>query len=43
MKISDLNGFDESDPFIRKVTNKNLLAWWSYEEIANELESALYE
>jgi hypothetical protein len=43
MKISDLNGFDESDPFIRKVTNKNLLAWWSYEEIANELENALHE
>jgi hypothetical protein len=43
MKISDLNGFDESDPFIRKVTNKNLLAWWSYEEIASELENALYE
>lgn len=43
MKLSDLNGFDESDPFIRETNNKNLLAWWSYEEIANELENALYE
>ncbi len=43
MKLSDLNGFDESDPFTRETNNKNLLAWWSYEEIANELENALYE
>jgi hypothetical protein len=43
MKLTDLNDFDESDPFIRYDHNKNLLAWWSYEEIANELENVLYE
>jgi len=43
MKLADLRDFDESDPFIRDTNNKNLLAWWSYEEIANQLQNALYE
>jgi hypothetical protein len=43
MKLTDLKDFDESDPFIRDTDNKNLLAWWSYEEIAVMLENALYE
>ena len=43
MKLTDLNGFDESDPFIRDTNNKNLLAWWSYEEIAVMLENAIDE
>ena len=29
MKLSDLRDFDESDPFIRDTSNKNLLAWWA--------------
>lgn len=43
MKLQDLRDFDESDPFIRETSNKNLLAWWSYEEIASQLQNALYE
>jgi hypothetical protein len=43
MKLSDLRGFDESDPFIRDIENKNLLAWWAYEEIADEFYNRLYE
>jgi hypothetical protein len=43
MKLQDLRDFDESDPFIRDTNNKNLLAWFSYEEIANQLQNALYE
>jgi hypothetical protein len=43
MKLQDLRDFDESDPFIRDTNNKNLLAWFSYEEIANQLHDALYE
>jgi hypothetical protein len=39
----DLNGYDESDPFIHDTTNKNLMAWAAYETIAGELEGALYE
>ena len=41
MKLSDLRDFDESDPFIRDTSNKNLLAWWAYEEIAVMLENQL--
>ena len=43
MKLSDLRDFDESDPFIRDTSNKNLLAWWAYEEIAVMLENQLYD
>jgi hypothetical protein len=43
MKLTDLKDFDESDPFIRDTNNKNLLAWWSYEEIAVMLENAIDE
>ena len=41
MKLNDLRDFDESDPFIRDTINKNLLAWWAYEEIAVMLENQL--
>ena len=41
--LQDLNGFDNSDPFIREVQNKNLLAWASYEIIAGWLENQLYD
>ena len=41
--LQDLNGFDNSDPFIRDVQNKNLLAWASYEIIAGRLENQLYD
>jgi hypothetical protein len=43
MKLTDLRDFDESDPFIRDTNNKNLLAWWSYEQIAIMLENAIDE
>ena len=43
MKLTDLRDFDESDPFIRDTNNKNLLAWWSYEQIAVMLENAIDE
>ena len=43
MKLTDLRNFDESDPFIRDTNNKNLLAWWSYEQIAVMLENAIDE
>ena len=41
MKLNDLRDFDESDPVIRDTINKNLLAWWAYEEIAVMLENQL--
>jgi hypothetical protein len=43
MKLTDLRDFDESAPFIRDTNNKNLLAWWSYEQIAVMLENAIDE
>lgn len=43
MKLADLRDFDESDPFARGTNNKNLLAWWAYEEIAVMLENAIDE
>jgi hypothetical protein len=42
-QLTDLRDFDESDPFIRDTNNKNLLAWWSYEQIAVMLENAIDE
>jgi hypothetical protein len=41
--LQDLNGFDNSDPFIRGIYNKNLLSWASYEIIAGRLENQLYD
>lgn len=43
MTLYDLRGFDKEDPFIREDFNKNLLAWFAYEEIAHQLENELYE
>jgi hypothetical protein len=43
MKLTDLRDFDEGDPFIRDTNNKNLLAWWAYEEIAVMMENAIDE
>lgn len=43
MKLTDLSDFDESDIFVREDGNKNLLAWFAYEEIANQLQNALDE
>ena len=43
MELHDLRDFDKEDIFIRDTHNKNLLAWFAYEEIANDLYSRLYE
>lgn len=34
---ADLNGWDKSDPFARDTNNRNLLAWFGFEEAANRL------
>lgn len=36
-----LKGFDAEDYFIRDTQNRNLLAWFAYEEINNQLLNAL--
>ena len=41
--LSSMNGWDDDDPFVEDIYNKNILAWFAYEETAymlkNELES----
>jgi hypothetical protein len=43
LKPQDFRGYDKSDPFIREVNNRNLMAWAAYETIAFDMENALYE
>ena len=39
--IHDLNGWDDSDPFIRETNNQNLLAWFSFETVCTDIQSWL--
>ena len=43
--LSQLFGekFDESDPLILNYTNKNLMAWFGFEETANSIYEQVYE
>lgn len=34
---ADLNGWDKADPFARETNNRNLLAWFGFEEAARRL------
>ena len=43
MNVSDLNGWDDSDPFIRETNNQNLLAWFSFETVCNDIQYAIEE
>jgi len=35
------NKWDNEDPFAENTNNKNLLAWFGYEETARDLENQL--
>lgn len=35
--LSSLNGWDDSDPLARDTSNRNLLAWFGFEEAARKL------
>ena len=39
--LSDLRGWDNDDPFCKDTTNRQLLAWFAYEEIAYRLSMEL--
>lgn len=39
--LSGLKDWDEEDPFIEDVYNKNTLAWFAYEETAYQLDAEL--
>lgn len=37
------NGWDNDDPLCLEDRNKNLLAWWAFEAVAEELEDEILE
>lgn len=37
MTQDQLNGWDESDPFVRETNNRNLLAWFSFETVCSDI------
>ena len=39
--LSSMNGWDNDDPFVEDVYNKNILAWFAYEETAYMLRNDL--
>lgn len=39
LNMSDLNGFDEEDPLCLETNNRNLLAWFGFEETLRMLVS----
>jgi len=38
-----LNGYDKTDPLCLQRQNQNLLTWYGFEEIANQVYAARYE
>ena len=41
VNLYTLNGWDKSDPFIRETNNQNLLAWFSFEQVCNDIQDWL--
>ena len=41
VNLYTLNGWDKSDPFIRETNNQNLLAWFSFEQVCQDIQSWL--
>ena len=39
--LDELNGWDETDPFARETYNQNLLAWFSFETVCNDIQNCL--
>ncbi|MDO5569824.1 MAG: hypothetical protein Q4G04_06990, partial [bacterium] len=37
------NKFDKTDPLILECSNRNLLAWFGFEEMANSIYEKVYE
>ena len=37
------NGWDNDDPLCLEGRNRNLLAWWAFESVAEELEDEILE
>ena len=41
MRVDELNGWDEDDPFAREKYNQNLLAWDIFETVCSEIQNCL--
>lgn len=41
MHVDELNGWDKDDPFARETYNQNLLAWFSFETVCNDIQNSI--